>query len=248
MKPLLLVGESWFTHTIHQKGFDSFTTSAYTEGAAVFLEALRSSGLQVDYIPAHEIPSRMPSTAAELGRYGAIVISDVGANTFLLRPVTFDRSEIAPNLLATVAEYVAGGGGLVMVGGYMSFGGIDGRARYGSSPLAAVLPVIVESGDDRFEKPEGVIPRVMGSHPITEGLPRMWPALLGYNRVASRSDSTTIATVGDDPLLVVGDHGNGRAVAFTSDLAPHWAPPGFLEWSLYSRLWINILSWASGGT
>ena len=31
---VLLAGESWTMHTIHQKGFDSFTTTAYAEGDA----------------------------------------------------------------------------------------------------------------------------------------------------------------------------------------------------------------------
>ena len=32
MKKALLLGESWTTHMIHQKGFDSFTTTEYVEG------------------------------------------------------------------------------------------------------------------------------------------------------------------------------------------------------------------------
>ncbi|RTL62525.1 MAG: cytoplasmic protein, partial [Pseudonocardiaceae bacterium] len=37
------------------------------------------------------------------------------------------------------------------------------------------------------------------------------------------------------------------SVAFTSDLAPHWAPPEFVEWEHYAALWLSILSWAAGG-
>ena len=29
---VLIAGESWVTHSIHQKGFDSFTTTEYVEG------------------------------------------------------------------------------------------------------------------------------------------------------------------------------------------------------------------------
>jgi uncharacterized membrane protein len=240
------MGESWFTHTIHQKGFDSFTTSAYTEGATVFLESMRSMGHTVDYIPSHEISRSMPSTPAQLAEYGTVVISDVGANTFLLQPATFDRSEIVTNLLVAVAEYVADGGGLVMVGGYMSFAGIDGRARFGDSPLASVLPVTIQASDDRVETPQGSIPQVVRRHPIVDGLPETWPLLLGYNRVLPRDESTTLVTCNNDPLLVIGNYGKGRDVAFMSDLAPHWAPPGFLMWPSYPLLWSSILSWASG--
>ena len=30
---VLIAGESWTVHSIHQKGFDSFTTTEYAEGA-----------------------------------------------------------------------------------------------------------------------------------------------------------------------------------------------------------------------
>jgi Putative glutamine amidotransferase len=33
---VLLCGESWVTHSLHIKGVDSFTTSAYAEGAVSF--------------------------------------------------------------------------------------------------------------------------------------------------------------------------------------------------------------------
>ena len=39
---ILIAGESWVTHSIHQKGFDSFTTTAYYEGVGPLREALES--------------------------------------------------------------------------------------------------------------------------------------------------------------------------------------------------------------
>lgn len=38
-----------------------------------------------------------------------------------------------------------------MIGGYLSFTGIDGRARFGMSPLASVLPVTMLDRDDRIQ-------------------------------------------------------------------------------------------------
>ena len=55
-----------------------------------------------------------------------------------------------------------------------------------------------------------------------------------------------IATAGDDPLLVAWDYGQGRAVAFASDCGPHWAPPQFVEWDGYARLWSQIARWVAG--
>jgi uncharacterized membrane protein len=84
------------------------------------------------------------------------------------------------------------------------------------------------------------------SHPIFAGLAEPWPALLGYSQVAAKPDADVLARVGGDPLLVAGRFGKGRAVAFTSDCGPHWAPPPFVEWEGYGVLWNGIVEWAAG--
>jgi uncharacterized membrane protein len=245
---VLVVGESWIKHTVHLKGFDQFHSTEYEEGAGVFLKALTTSGFDVTYIRAHEISGRFPKSREEIDQFDVIVVSDVGANSFLLCDETFLRSEITVNRLSLLAEYVEGGGGFVMVGGYMSFTGIDGRARYGMSPLAAVLPVEMLDHDDRVEVPEGVVTTFdAAEHEALGGTPAAWPPLLGYNRLIAKPDSTVIARTGEDPLLVVGEVGAGKTVAFASDLAPHWAPPEFVNWEHYRELWASLLTWASGG-
>ena len=244
---VLMVGESWIKHTVHLKGFDQFHTTEYEEGAGVFLGVLASAGYKVTYIRAHEVSSRFPKTKKDLEQFDVVVLSDVGSNTFLLCDETFLRSERTVNRLSLLAEFVENGGGLVMVGGYMSFAGIDGRARYGMSPLAAVLPVEMLDRDDRIEAPEGVVPTVEdATHPAMGGTGKEWPILLGYNKVVAKKGSKLLCQVNGDPVLVVGTHGKGRAAAFTSDLAPHWAPPEFLKWPHYGKLWTSILTWASG--
>ena len=244
---VLVVGESWIKHIVHLKGFDQFHSTEYQEGASVFLEALDAAGLDVTYIRAHEVSGSFPTCAEQLARYDVVVLSDIGSNSFLLADETFLRSERSINRLSLIAEYVRAGGGLVMVGGYMSFTGIDARARYGMSPLAETLPVVMLDCDDRIEVPEGLTPHVdLPDHPVLGGASSDWPILLGYNRFSAKPDATVIASFGDDPLLVVGPFGSGRTVAFASDLAPHWAPPEFIEWSDYQCLWSSIIRWAGG--
>lgn len=246
---VLVAGESWIKHTVHLKGFDQFHTTEYEEGAGVFLGALAESGFEVTYIRAHEISARFPKTRAELDAFDVVVLSDIGSNSFLLSDETFLRSERTPNKLGELADYVRRGGGLIMVGGYMSFTGIDARARYGMSPLASVLPVTMLNHDDRIEVPEGLVARFdEPQHPVLGGTPPDWPMLLGYNRVEAKPDATVVARHDADPLLVVGSAGGGRAVAFASDLAPHWAPPEFVGWAHYRQLWASIVEWASMGT
>lgn len=244
---VLIAGESWVTHSVHQKGFDHFTTVSYNEGVAWLQAALERGGFAIDYLPNHLAPVRFPLSRAALGRYVAVILSDIGSNTLLLHPDTFDRSRPTPNRLALLADYVRRGGGLIMVGGYMSFAGIDGKARYAGTPVEEVLPVGIGTADDRVEVPEGIRPRVLaGRHPVLAGVPSRWPALLGYNRVSVRSDAQELARVGRDPLLVVAERGRGRSLAFTSDCSPHWGPPEFTGWGAYARFWRQAVRWVAG--
>lgn len=245
---ILIAGESWVTHSIHQKGFDSFTTTAYTEGVGPLRDALEAGGFSVDYQPAHVAARSFPETAEGLAAYGTVILSDIGANTLLLHPETFERSIPHGDRLLAIRDYVAAGGGLVMVGGYLTFSGIEGKARYGGTPVEEALPITMLPGDDRVEAPAGVAPVVRApEHPIAAGLPATWPALLGYNRLRARPGAEVVATVGEDPLIVAGRHGAGRSVAFASDCGPHWCPPPFVGWEGYARIWQAIARWVSGG-
>ena len=42
-----------------------------------------------------------------------------------------------------------------MIGGYFSFQGIDGKARWRNTPVEEALPVSCLAYDDRLEIPEG---------------------------------------------------------------------------------------------
>jgi uncharacterized membrane protein len=244
---VLVAGESWTVHSTHQKGFDSFQTVEYAEGIHWLRAALETGGWQVDYQPSHVAARDFPFDAKSLSRYDCVMLSDIGANTLLLHPDTFVRSVVLPNRLHAIRDYVAGGGGFVMIGGYMTFQGIEAKGQYSGTAIEEILPVKIAKTDDRVESPQGVTPRVVdAAHPIVRGLGAAWPQLLGFNRVVPKSDATVIATVDDDPLLVAGRYGDGRSVAFTSDCAPHWAPASFVEWQGYAPLWRQLAAWASG--
>jgi uncharacterized membrane protein len=246
MSRVLVIGESWFTYTVHQKGFDAFHTSEYTEGGGAFLDALRSRGHDVTYVPAHEIPRRVPDSAEGFESYDVVIISDVGANSFQLPPETFTDSVPCADRSELVRAFVEGGGGLLMVGGYLTFSGIDARARWGRTPLAAALPVTLLDRDDRVELPQGAGPKVVGDHPVTGTLDATWPDLLGLNEVLPGRGAAVLAECAGYPLLVVGGYGAGRSGAFTSDIAPHWAPKDFLAWDGYSELWDRLVRWLTG--
>lgn len=252
-KKVLLVGETWTSAATHYKGFDQFSSVTYHSGAEPLLSALANGRYELTHMPSHDSAAAFPSTLEQLDAYAAVILSDVGANTLLLHPDVWLHGKPAPNRLKLLRDWTAAGGGLVMAGGYLSFQGIDARARWRSTAVEQALPVQCLPYDDRLEIPEGFQPRIVQTqHPIVRGLPASWPLLLGANEVIARlrEDCEVIARLPEDqgghPLLVAGTWGRGRSVAWMSDIGPHWAPTEFVQWPGFSTLWHNLLDWVTG--
>ena len=243
MAKILLAGESWSTTSIHTKGFDSFITSAYAEGAADFIAAVERGGHTVEFQPNHVASEKFPTTLEELSQYDVVVLSDIGANTLLLPNSVFSRGERMPNRLDVLAEWVRAGGSLLMVGGYLSFQGIEAKANYRNTSLAGVLPVEMELGDDREETPQGALPTATGAHAVTQGLSDEWPVVLGYHRLVARTGAEVLARIGEHPLMVVDTEGEGRVAAFASGMGPHWLPAEVLAWDGFSPMWSQLIAW-----
>ncbi|WP_339210715.1 glutamine amidotransferase [Aeribacillus sp. FSL K6-8210] len=241
---ILFIGESWVIHMIHTKGYDSFTSTKYEEGATYLLDCLKEGGVEVTYMPSHEVQVRFPKSLEELKRFDAIVLSDIGSNTFLLQNSTFYQMQVVPNALELIREYVDGGGGLLMIGGYLSFMGIEGKANYRNTVLAEVLPVEMLDMDDRVEIPQGVNPITIKQHPITENIEK-WPTFLGYNKFKAKADADVLVHIQEDPFIVVGRYGKGKTACFASDCAPHWGTKEFMDWENYPTIWIRILEYLS---
>ncbi|MBJ3776365.1 glutamine amidotransferase [Acuticoccus mangrovi] len=244
---VLIVGETWLTTATHTKGFDSFVTSSYGEGYSFLKRALEEGGYSVEVMPNETAALTFPDNLEALKAYDVVVLSDIGANTLLLTPTTWKQSKKTTNRLQLIRDYVEGGGGLVMIGGYLTFTGIEAKGFWKDTPVEASLPVRLMATDDRSEHPEGVSATVVkADHPLLAGVEGAWPAMLGYNRVSLAEGAELVATVGEDPLLAATTCGAGRTVAFMSDCSPHWLPPEFLSWAGYAPLFCNICGWAAG--
>ena len=199
-------------------------------GAAGYLAAImQQHGLPFDHVPSDE----PPPAAFCRRRYALYVVSDYPAARFGAAAMTH------------VAGRVAAGAGLAMLGGWESYFGRSGE--YHQSPLAEVLPVVMQTADDRCNYAQPCLIRQVAEHPILRGLP--WdapPGIGGRNAVAAKPGGRTILTavevavrrVGgrfafvqgeESPLLVVGRHGRGRTAALATDVAPHWIG-GFVDW------------------
>jgi uncharacterized membrane protein len=243
----LLVGESWQSLQFDIKGFDFFSRSTYHESIEPLQDALEANGIETEYIPTTRAAREFPTSAEKIAKFDAVVLSDIGYNTLALPPTTFDDFEQVPNRLQLLEDFVRAGGGLIMVGGYLSFQGFNGKARYKDTPVEAALPVTMQSYDDRVERSDGVTPVISEeSHAVLDGLPEEWPPLLGYNRVFPDDNTDELVRVDDDPLVVVGDHGEGRSAVFTSDCAPHWGSPQFTDWEGYDEFWVSLVNWVAG--
>lgn len=246
MKKVLIAGESWTVQETHIKGFDTVDLGRLEKTSADFLiAALRDSGIEVDYMPSHVAQYTFPDTVKALQEYSVICLSDIGSNTIMMDPVMQFQGVRKPNRFNAIVEYVRQGGGLVMMGGYLSFSGIENKARYAMTPLADILPVEMLNYDDRMEHPEGIIPVMLNNdHPVLQGVEGEWPWFLGYNKIKAKSEACEIAQIGrGDTFMASMEYGEGRTFAFASDCAMHWGSREFLAWDGYKKVMTNIFKW-----
>ena len=245
MKKILIGGESWIKHISHIKGVDIFTSCEYETGITWLREALEKKGFEIVHCPGHEVTDNFPYKPEEFAAYDAVVLSDVGSNSLLLPALSFSKGQAVPDRTESIKTYVHNGGAFCMVGGYLSFSGIDNKARYGRTAIADILPVTMFDRDDRVEKPAGITPKIVqADHPVFKGIQGGWPHFLGYNQLGMHPEGQLLAAIGDgDPFVAVRTCGKGRTAAFATDAAPHWGPPEFVNWKHYGDFWGNLFTW-----
>lgn len=94
------------------------------------------------------------------------------------------------------------------------------------------------------ELPAGAERTVAGEHDVVGGSTAPGLRCSDSTKMVPK-DAVVLAECAGHPLLVVSRYGQGRSAAFTSDMAPHWAPPPFLAWDGYPELWDRLLGWLS---
>lgn len=249
MTKLLFAGESATIATTHIKGMDAFTHYRYNEASEYLLPKLREQGIEIDYLPCHDVMRKFPLSVEELREYDCVAISDLGSNSLLFHPDVLMRSQARPNRLEILKEYVRQGGGFLMIGGYMSFAGVENKACFHDTPIEEMMPVEILDHDDRVELVQGFVANKAAVHPILDGIDEPFPPMLFYNRVVAKEGATIVldnAADGKiDPVLAVWEYGKGRSAAFTPDCAPHGATPEFLNWKYYGKFFANVLNWIS---
>lgn len=245
MKKILFIGETWVKNITHIKGYDTFVTCHFEDCSNFLRDAVESYGYEVEHIAAHMVGQSFPKSPEDLAKYDAIILSDIGSNSFYLTNHVFLEGKPQINYIQMMKDFVLSGGGLLMVGGYMSFTGIDAKARFKNTPLNDVLPIEMLDYDDRIENSSGIIPKTTSKdHPIMSGIDEAWKPFLGYNKLQAKKSCPVIATIGeDDVFIAAGEFGKGRSAAFASDCATHWGTVEFMEWKHYNTVWGNIIDW-----
>ena len=216
-KRVLLAGESWMSYTTHVKGFDSFYTSVYETGEKWLKNALEEAGYEVEFMPNHIAAEKFPYTVEELGKYDCVILSDIGANTLLLPAETFTKSIKKPDRAKVIRDYVLEGGALLMVGGYLTFSGVDAKGKWHDTAVQEVLPVEVLTVDDRMEHCDGIRPVTASKHEALAQIKGEWQEVLGYNKTIAKAEAEVAVTVGKDPFIAFAEYGKGRSAVFTSD-------------------------------
>ena len=249
---ILYIGDSETVISRYAVGADVFEQAYFNDNGRFLRNALAGHPeISIRHIIPANVPTEFPRTDEELAAYDVVIFSDVGYNSMIFYPGLTPPYQypLGPNRCQMVTDFVERGGGFVMVGGYLSFAGINGIARYHGTVIEEVLPVAISPYDDRVEVVAGFRFEIVDpAHPIVAGLD--WAGasftLCGYNRVALKPGAHLVARHGDDPIIATGGYGKGRTAIFASDFAPHWAGD-FVRWEGYARFWAQMLGWLSGG-
>ncbi len=186
------------------------------------------------------------------GSYDVVILSNV------------DKDALNADSWQALAEMVRRGTGLLMTGGYHSFG----PGGFRTTQLAPVLPVemgLAERQNFRDALREDMhVPgpiqmqpagQLGTAHPImqivTSGDARSaWealPPLAGANRLPRNRLKPNAQVIADSadaarhPLLVAGQAGNGRTLAFAGDTTWQWQMQGHAD--EFRRFWRQMVLW-----
>ena len=205
---------------------------------------------------ADELAGAFPKSREELFAYRGIILGSVEAASF------------TPEQLRMLADFVnRRGGGLLMLGGRRSFG----EGGYGGTPVADVLPVVLEAAQDKGA--DRLLPAVELSvrptragavHPIAQitakeqDLEKRWrelPALTSVNSAQRVKPGATVLLSGlddkgrDQVVLAFQRYGRGKALAFPVQDSWMWrmhakmAPTDLT----YMMFWRRLARWLVEG-
>lgn len=180
------------------------------------------------------------------GDYDVVILGDL------------DSAALGRENLAALAEMVDAGAGLIMLGGFHSFG----PGGYADTPLATVLPIEMNrlarqdfGAPDQLrwhlEGPQRMLPArrhpvmQLGDDQENEVLWQQLAPLRGANRFDRIKEAAGVQVLARSaeelPLLVAGQYGQGRVLAFAGDSTWQWWREG--NQKLHKRFWRQLILW-----
>jgi uncharacterized membrane protein len=177
-------------------------------------------------------------------QYDVIIIGDVTAK---------QMQAVNPTALADIKKMVDRGAGLVMLGGYATFGNSD----WAGTPIADLLPVDLDARGDlddlriKMQPTDEGLRRFSYLLRLEDGVkdPRTsWEALAtleGGTRLGKPKTAAGVLAVsgnGGSPLLVAGQYGAGRTLAFAGDTTYRWVRDPKTQ-AMHARFWRQMVVW-----
>lgn len=180
-----------------------------------------------------------PEDLFKPGRFDVIILGDVNSNQF------------SAEQLQALRALIDRGTGVIMIGGYESFG----PGNWGDTPLAERLPVVMRPGDAQTTAPLQMVPTDTGLRHFILRLassPQLnktaWESLRpldgGSTWSGLKAGALLLAATPDGatPLLVAQEVGAGRTIAFAGDTTWRWrkSAEGI---QAHVRFWRQLILW-----
>ena len=233
---LYLEGEPRFEQTFQKRSLD--TSRDFVVDYRWIQEKYRKSW-------PHDLTK--PPYSLDLSKYDVFMLGDI------------DSSAIHPDNLKLIKQRVSSGAGLLLMGGYHSFD----AGGYGNTTLAPAFPVVLGTGrsqpfdmlvDPKFQTSEPTRVKLLSEHPITalsvleSENEKTWENLkpllsinrLGKPRVAPGVNILAASEKGE-PILVTGEFGKGRVLAFAGDSTYQWWLHG--DQQIHKQFWRQAVLW-----
>jgi len=197
--------------------------------------------------PGVDLSRGLPVRDQDYEKFDIVVLGDIA------------RDEFTAGQLANLRDFVANGGGLLVMGGYNAFG----AGGWGASTIAEMLPIKIGATSGQIEgsfRPQ--LTRAGRNHTVFDGCAEFFGegaqqvVLDGANRVAGVKPGATVLLehptekVGEArmPVVAVHRYGGGLVLAFTGDTTWKWKfqIEGRGLDSPYYRFWRQAVRWLVG--
>ena len=123
------MGDSEVVLNRYLVGADVIEQSYFNDNGHWFRDAMaQEPTVEVRHLTPHAVATDFPAALSELKAYDVLIFSDVGYNSLIFYPGLTPPYvyPLGPDRVGLVRQFVEQGGGFLMVGGYLSFAGLNG--------------------------------------------------------------------------------------------------------------------------